>query len=857
MFTNLKSKIKSKLSQPTGTGTGVKAAPSNPSNLRTVCTETEAKAAAARFEIAANKIDMAAIKIDNAAEKIRDIVDKFGHYTLPSAPEGNIIDSGYNTPRTASLSSVESSPVSENLDLNDIVVSNVNEPGFNENFIASNPNGQIYDSNVPASNMNEPVSNADDQVSNANGQVYDTNVQASNMNEPVSDMNMPVSNPNVQVSNMNEPVSDMNMPVSNADGQVYDTNVQASNMNMPVSNPNVEVSNMNEPVSDMNMPVSNANVQATNMNMPVSNTDDQASNMNVTVSNADNQVYDTNVQASNMNEAVSNTDNQVYDTNIQASNMNVPVSNNTDMPASNINVPVSNENIMNYNNPRPPSYPPPMNRRLTREQQIQPTMGNQDNKNRPPIFRSKSGLVSYTQKKPEIKKSASQSSIQVEPFATGANKIDISVPEQGNKMPIFSPPPVPQLETEPSTQMPDTQQNMSSTAESQVAVASINAKQQSKENASMLANQNYEWNKNIKTEPEIQEIANNIKVTMNYYTTKENLPFSFFITNPVDIMSYIDYIKRPDNDFFLFVSKKDNSYVVGKNMKYFVPNELFPGSYPPDKEYKKAVQFISMFGKVDYASISRLEQNYYLLFPIITPSDKDPNEIKFRNALSFVLKNYYNLYDFRITDDNFMTYLYDYILNFMSDANAYISNIFVGFYRIGKQTPNIYTIDEYLKNMKDANPMGKTIPIKNFIALKENIRQKLLEDATMLKQIGRVAKNKFKPKISLNQLDLKYREFKSSISKGGRRTIRRGTRRTGRKETRRTGRNETRRIIKKPEIRIIRKPRNPIRTIRRTNQKIIRKETRRKNNQKIIKKRTKRNIKRILVKGRKITKGRK
>jgi hypothetical protein len=412
--------------------------------------------------------------------------------------------------------------------------------------------------------------------------------------------------------------------------------------------------------------------------------------------------------------------------------------------------------------------------------------------------------------------------------------------------------------------MPDAQQNISYTSESpaSVAVASVNTKQQAKEEASMLANQNYEWNKNIKTEAETQQIASDIKVTMNYYTTKENLPFSFFIANEVDIMSYIDNIKRPDNDFFLFVSKKDNSYVVGKNMKYFVPNELFPGSYPPNKEYKKAVQFISMFGKVDYASISRLEQNYYLLFPIITPTDKDPNEIKFRNALSFVLKNYYNLYDFRITDGNFMTYLYDYILNFMSDANAYISNVFVGFYSVGKKTPNIYTIDEYLNNMKTANPMGKTIPIKTFIALKEKIRKKLLEDEKIIKKIGKAAKNTFKPNITLDDLDLKYREFKSSISmpkskgasisKGGRRTRRIG--RTGtRTETRR--RKETRRRIKKPEIRIIRKPRKTIR--RKNNQKIIRKETRRKNNQKIIKKRTKRNIRRILVKGRKITKRRK
>ena len=122
------SKLKSKFSSNPGVTTVPvnQIIPSNPSNLRTVCTDAEANAAATRFEIAANKIDQAAIRIDGAAEKITNIVDKFGHYTLPSVPEDqesypsltsenleNLQVPSRNVSRTNSLSSIPSSQISQ------------------------------------------------------------------------------------------------------------------------------------------------------------------------------------------------------------------------------------------------------------------------------------------------------------------------------------------------------------------------------------------------------------------------------------------------------------------------------------------------------------------------------------------------------------------------------------------------------------------------------------------------------------------------------------------------------------------------------------------------------------------------
>ena len=260
-------------------------------------------------------------------------------------------------------------------------------------------------------------------------------------------------------------------------------------------------------------------------------------------------------------------------------------------------------------------------------------------------------------------------------------------------------------------------------------------------------------------------------------------------------------------------------------MEYFIPSEFLGAGYS-NSPYKNAIKFISMFGNVEYASISSLQENFYFLFPIITPSQQSEDEIKFRESLSFVFKNYYNLYNIfqaSIENSSYMKYFHDFILNFMSMARAYISNVFAGFISVDGN-PFFYPRDDYLKKMKEVTMMTST-RTQYYIIKKDEIAQKVTVSSTVLKKIQQKIQKVLRNGITLDQLYQQLNAFKEQ-QKGGRRT-----------------RSKTRRNIKRRTTRRVK------RRVKRTKRRRVKRSVSKRRTKKYIKRRVPRKTKRNIKKG--------
>jgi hypothetical protein len=68
------------------------------------------------------------------------------------------------------------------------------------------------------------------------------------------------------------------------------------------------------------------------------------------------------------------------------------------------------------------------------------------------------------------------------------------------------------------------------------------------------------------------------------------------------------------NNYFLFVNKLDTKkYLVGHDMEYV---KFYENGSNSKLEYPKAIQFSSIWGRVNYCSISKLEQFYHFITPV-------------------------------------------------------------------------------------------------------------------------------------------------------------------------------------------------------------------------------------------------
>ena len=255
----------------------------------------------------------------------------------------------------------------------------------------------------------------------------------------------------------------------------------------------------------------------------------------------------------------------------------------------------------------------------------------------------------------------------------------------------------------------------------------------------------------------IKEVLTNLRKYINV-----NEQFQNNKIKPYDLNYYVKKIDLSQYDnYFLFLNKADpRVYIIGKNMIFFHPNDKFPGEYPPDKNnddqiYQDAVQFDSIFGYIYYASIEKLKQNYYFIWPII---------------------------DFVNSDNN---HAYDV------DMYETLSEAFDILQADFEKNPTQYekSYDTFLKTSG-----GNSTD--------DEIKQKLKIPNKISRGIGRKIK---KTKFSIKTLKDKIKNLFTS-SKGGRRTKRRRSggkrRRTRRISKRRTRRNSKKRISKRRKGRI-------------------------------------------------------
>jgi hypothetical protein len=106
-------------------------------------------------------------------------------------------------------------------------------------------------------------------------------------------------------------------------------------------------------------------------------------------------------------------------------------------------------------------------------------------------------------------------------------------------------------------------------------------------------------------------------------------------------------------------------------MEYFYPFKMFGDKYANDQAYKYAIQFDSIFGYIDYASISKLQDKYYFVFPVIDfdDTDNDPNDVqlyddleKMFDILTSAYESYPKMYETQL-------------VNFMTKTDAYIPSL--------------------------------------------------------------------------------------------------------------------------------------------------------------------------------------
>jgi hypothetical protein len=82
---------------------------------------------------------------------------------------------------------------------------------------------------------------------------------------------------------------------------------------------------------------------------------------------------------------------------------------------------------------------------------------------------------------------------------------------------------------------------------------------------------------------------------------------------PISINQFAT-LKDAKNRYFLFVNKSDmTKYLVGYDMRY---TQFYENGSNTALEYTKAIQFSSIWGRVKYCSISKLEKNYYFITPL-------------------------------------------------------------------------------------------------------------------------------------------------------------------------------------------------------------------------------------------------
>ena len=678
MLKKIKSKISSIHSLGVAPGSGsapavASTSASTPSNLRTVCTEAEAAAAATRFEIAANKIDQAAIKIDGAAEKITDIANKFDNYFLPSIPEHQEQQSypsltpenlkglqipSRNLARTESISSIPSSQLSEEYRNLGLEPDGVSETKTNYS--------------IPQSLTSEEV------ISPSSNRLFKFNVQE--LAEELQKLNL-------------NPSKSSSRPGSLSSEQLAE-----------------ELRNVNLKPSESS-------------SRPGSLSFDQLAE-------------------------------ELRNVNLKPSESSV-------------------EDLRNQLSSSVSSVPG-----LQEEEHLQLPS--------PSSSRTSSGTEEIVSEP-----SASEQNLPGEPLDINPQISGVSSGEEGPDLgppPSFLPPPPPQQEAQQEAQPKNRTPPSIPLPAIPKGSLSFTQKEAQKQQVKIWAQNNFAQDLSKgEDKTHIDTINNEIIKTMNYYTTKENLPFSFFLSHPISIRNYIQFTKPgPSDNYFLFISKTSEPpfYVVGKNMEYFIPSEFLGAEYS-NNPYKNAIKFISMFGNVEYASISSLQKNFYFLFPIITTTKQSEDEKKFSQDLSFVFKNYYNLYNIfqaSIENSSYMKYFHDFILNFMSMARAYISNVFAGFISLDGN-PFFYPRADYLKKMKEVTMMSST-RTQYYIITKDEITRKVLNSERIVNQIGQKAQSVLKQRTTFDQLYNEFNAFKEQ-QKGGRRTRPKTRRNIKRRTTRR------------------------------------------------------------------------
>jgi hypothetical protein len=166
--------------------------------------------------------------------------------------------------------------------------------------------------------------------------------------------------------------------------------------------------------------------------------------------------------------------------------------------------------------------------------------------------------------------------------------------------------------------------------------------------------------------------TNEIKEAQNIIKKYNNEEYLNGTVNDYPISEYIKTLNTDKDNYFIFIDKTNSDYyVIGKNIEYFYPFEIFGDKYAKDQAYKYAIQFDSMFGYIDYASISKLQDNYYFIFPVIDfdATDNDPNDVQLYDDLE-------NMFDILTRAYESYPKIYEnQLLNFMTKTDAYIHSL--------------------------------------------------------------------------------------------------------------------------------------------------------------------------------------
>jgi len=116
--------------------------------------------------------------------------------------------------------------------------------------------------------------------------------------------------------------------------------------------------------------------------------------------------------------------------------------------------------------------------------------------------------------------------------------------------------------------------------------------------------------------PDFDQLVHNIKKKLTILTRLS--------TNYVPPISIRDYAKLPHNakdNYFLFVNKLDmTKYLVGYDMRF---TEFYENGSNTAFKYPDAIQFSSIWGRVYYCSISKLENFYYFITPLDGPENTE------------------------------------------------------------------------------------------------------------------------------------------------------------------------------------------------------------------------------------------